>query len=75
MYIHMCTYMSVVCGKVEFSVSGWSLVQRSLAECGVSECDRAALIIRRLWPTGGCCAIDICCVHGFLDGEGIMKTF
>ena len=25
--------------------------------CGVSECDREASILRRPWPTGGCCAV------------------
>ena len=35
--------MSVVCCKVEVSVSGWSIVQRSPTECGVwNECDRKA---------------------------------
>ena len=28
-----------------------SLVQRSPTECGVSECDREASIMRRLWPS------------------------
>jgi hypothetical protein len=33
--------VSVVCCQVEVSTSGWSLVQRSPTECGVSnECDR-----------------------------------
>jgi hypothetical protein len=35
-------------------VSGLSLVQKSPTECGVSECKRKALIIRRSWPTEGC---------------------
>jgi len=26
-------------------------------ECGVSECDREASIMRRFWPTGVCCAM------------------
>ena len=29
----------------------------SRTECGVSECDLEASIIRKLWPTRGCCAI------------------
>jgi hypothetical protein len=37
-------------------VSGWSLVQSSRTECGVSECDHEASIMRRPRPTGGCCA-------------------
>jgi hypothetical protein len=28
----------------------------SPTECGVSECDREASIMRKLWPTGVCCA-------------------
>jgi hypothetical protein len=35
--------VSVVCCQVEVSATGWSLVQRSPAECGVSKvCDREA---------------------------------
>jgi hypothetical protein len=26
-------------------------------ECGVSECDREASMMRRAWPTRGCCAM------------------
>jgi hypothetical protein len=36
-------YLSLVGGvscQVEVSTSGWSLVQKSPNECGVSECDR-----------------------------------
>jgi hypothetical protein len=32
--------VSVVCCQVEVSATGWSLVQRSPTDCGVSECDR-----------------------------------
>jgi len=39
------------------SASGWSLVQRSLAACGVSECDPEALIMKRPWPSRGCCVL------------------
>ena len=44
---------------VEVSASIRSLVQRSPNECGVSEWDCEALIMRRLWPTGkgGCYAM------------------
>ena len=41
----------VVCCQVEVSASGWSPVQSSPIECGVSECDREASI-RRPRPTG-----------------------
>jgi hypothetical protein len=47
---------SVVCCEVQDPALGWSLVQRSPTECGVSECDCEALIMRRPWPTGGPCA-------------------
>jgi hypothetical protein len=54
---HGCmSLVRVVCCQVEVSATGWSLVQRSVTECGVSECDREASIMRRLWPTRGCCA-------------------
>jgi hypothetical protein len=49
--------VSVVCCQVEDSETSWSLVQRSPTECGVSEYDREASIMRRPWPTGGCCAM------------------
>jgi hypothetical protein len=26
-------------------------------DCGVSECDRESLLMRRSWPTRGCCAM------------------
>jgi hypothetical protein len=49
--------VSVVCCQVQVCASGWSLVQRSPTECGVSECDREASIMRRFWPIRGCRAI------------------
>ena len=48
---------SVVCCHVEVSATCRSLVQRSPTDCGVSECNREASIMRRPWPTGGCCAM------------------
>ena len=45
------------CCQVEVSALDRSLVQRSPTECGVSQCDREVSILRRLWPTRGCCAI------------------
>ena len=45
--------VSDVCCEVEVSATGWSLVQRSPTECGVSDCDRVASTMRRPWPTGG----------------------
>jgi hypothetical protein len=47
--------LSVVCCQVKVSATGRSLVQRSPAECGASECDRDASIRKRPWPTRGCC--------------------
>jgi hypothetical protein len=56
---HGClSLLSVVCWKVWVSASGWSLVQRSPIEYGVSECDRKASIMRRPWHTGGCCSTE-----------------
>jgi hypothetical protein len=44
---------SVVCCQVVYA-SDRSLVQRMpITECGVSECDREASIMRWPWPTGG----------------------
>jgi hypothetical protein len=44
--------VSVVCCQVEVSATGWSLVQRSPTECGVSECDREASETGGLGPQG-----------------------
>jgi hypothetical protein len=49
--------VSVVCCQVEVSASGCSLVQRSPTECGVSECDREASIMRRPSSPRGCRAM------------------
>ena len=38
----------------EFSATGRSLFRQTVIECGVSECDREASIIRWPWPTWGC---------------------
>jgi hypothetical protein len=56
--------VSVVCCQEQVSASGLSLVQRSPTECGVSECDREALTMRRPWPTGGCCAMGNVAEYG-----------
>ena len=39
-------------------MSGESLVQRSPADCDVSECDRESSIMRRAWPTRSCYAME-----------------
>ena len=44
--------VNVVRCHVEVSATGRSLVQRTPTECGVSECDREALIMMRLGPVG-----------------------
>jgi hypothetical protein len=47
------SFVNVVCCHVEVSARGWSLVQRSPTECGVSECDGETSIMRRPWSTSG----------------------
>ena len=49
--------VSVVCCQVEVSAVGRSLAERIRTECGVSECDREATIIRMPWPTRGGCTV------------------
>jgi hypothetical protein len=44
--------VSVVLCQVEVSATGRSLVQKSPAECGVSECDLETSTMRRPSPTG-----------------------
>ena len=51
--LNICLLFSVVCCQAEITATGWSLVQRSPTDCGVSECDREASTMRRPWPTGG----------------------
>jgi len=46
-----------MCFHVEVSALGWSLVQRSTTECGVSEYDCEAAIMRRPCPTRGRCTM------------------
>jgi hypothetical protein len=56
---HGClSLVNVVCCQVEVSASGWSLVQRSPTERGVSECDREASVMRTPWPNLGYRAIN-----------------
>jgi hypothetical protein len=44
--------VSVVCRQVEVSATGWSLVQESHTECGVSKvCDREASTMRTPRPS------------------------
>jgi len=56
------------CCHAEVSATGRSLVQRSPTECGVSECDREASIMKS-WPTRGCCAGGGGCRRGANDWD------
>jgi hypothetical protein len=47
-----------VCCQVVVSAPGWSPVQRSPTDCGVSECDRETSVMKRPWPTRGCCVTE-----------------
>ena len=49
--------MSVCCECCVLSGRGHCVGLITRPECGVSECDRDASIMRRLWPTGGSCAM------------------
>ena len=44
--------MIIVCYQVEVSATGRSLVQRSPTECGVSECNLEASVMKKSWLTG-----------------------
>jgi len=56
---HGCmSVVSVVWCRVLVSASGWSLLQRSHAECGVSEYDCEASITRGSRPTMGCYSME-----------------
>ena len=55
----------VMCCQVEVSATGWSLVQRSPADCSASCVIQRTSWMRRPWPTGGCRAkhkslFDVC---------------
>jgi hypothetical protein len=54
--------VSVVSCQVEVFVTGISLVQRSPTECGLSECDGEASIMRYR-PNVGFCAMETEIVH------------
>jgi hypothetical protein len=49
---NMDIFVSVVCCQIEVAASGCSLVQRSLTECGMSECDPEASIMGGPGPLG-----------------------
>jgi hypothetical protein len=50
--------VSVVFCKVEISGLGRPLVKGSTRERGVSEGDRGDSIMRKTWPTWGCCTME-----------------
>jgi hypothetical protein len=51
--------MSVACECCLFSGTGLCVEQvEESAGCGVSECDREASIMRRLWPARGSCTME-----------------
>ena len=52
----VCVFRGL-CVVREVSETGRSLVWKSPADCGVSECDGGKLTIRRAWPTRGCRAM------------------
>ena len=55
---HGClSRVSSLCCQVEVSATGRSLIQGGPNEFCVVECDREASIMRKPWPTGGCCAM------------------
>ena len=66
--------VSVLCCQVEFSASGWSLVQRSPTECVVSECNREASIMRRPYLTRGCCAMEKKNIYNYSASETPPRT-
>ena len=55
---HGCLFLvSVVFCRVEASANCRSLLQRSHTDCGVSECDLEASVMRRRWSIRGCCVM------------------
>jgi hypothetical protein len=72
--------LNVVCWEVEVSATGWSLVRRSPTDCGVSEYDLEAPIMKGLGPPGavaswkkkspiGCDTMEIGTSVGLLCGN------
>ena len=50
---------TVVCCPTEVSASCRPFFQSSLTQCGASECDDEASMMRRPWSTVGCWAMKI----------------
>ena len=56
--MHGClSFVSVVCCQVEVSETGSSLVQRNPTDCGVSECEHEASLMRTTLPTRASCTM------------------
>jgi hypothetical protein len=64
--------VSVVYVQAEVCVSGRSLVQRSPIDCGASECDREASIMRRPWPTRGLSCHEYIYVYIYIYLRGLF---
>jgi hypothetical protein len=60
--------------RVEVSATSWSLVRRSPADCGVSECNREACTMRRPWPTADCCLHHGKNNYGYINWSLAWKT-
>ena len=61
--------VTAVCCQVDVTATDRSLVQRSPVDCGVSECDREASIMRTPWPMRGCYTMK----KKGTKGDGISK--
>jgi len=48
----VCCEYCVSSGSLQVFASDRSFVQSSPTECGVTECDREASVMRRAWPKG-----------------------
>jgi hypothetical protein len=56
--MHGCvSFVSVTCCQVKVSETAWSLVQRNPTNCGMSECEHEASLMRTTWPTRDSCSI------------------
>ena len=62
-----------MCCHVDVPASDWSLIQWSTTDCGVSECDRKTLIMRRPFTTRGCCAMECIYVCIYSDHAHLLS--
>jgi hypothetical protein len=49
----------MVCLQVDVALWRWCLVHRNNIDCGLSDYDREASIMKKPWPSRGCCTIRI----------------